>query len=237
MVRKIAPKHGIAKEDITFSTIYGMIGLAIGAKLVFFLTRLPDIVLHMDLAVKLIRISFYDFVNYAFGGWVFYGGLIGFVAGLYVYCRLYKINFIQIIDIDTPFLPLVHGCGRIGCFMAGCCYGIEYHGPLAIHFPYNEMVPELCEVPRFPVQLTEAFCNFIMFAILFSIFRKGKLRQGKLLGVYLSYYAVMRFGLEYLRGDVARGKVGVVSTSQLISLLLLPVAIFLIRKGIRRKNI
>ena len=237
IVRSMASKYQVAKEDVTFSTVYGMMGLAVGAKVFFFFSRVPDIVMNFDKALKVIKLDFIAFMNYAFGGWVFYGGLIGFVAGMYVYCRLYKVDFVRIIDLDTPFLPLVHGFGRIGCFMAGCCYGIEYHGPLAVHFPYNKIVPQLNEVPRFPVQLTEAFCNFIMFGILFMLMRKGKFRQGKLLGIYLIYYVVMRFSLEFLRGDIARGKWGALSTSQLVSLVLLPIAILVIRKGIQVKTI
>lgn len=237
IVRSMAPKYHIAKEDVSFSVVYGMLGLAVGAKAFFFFSRLPDMVIHFDTAIKVIQMDFIAFVNYAFGGWVFYGGLIGFVIGMYVYCRLYKVDFVGVLDLCTPFLPLVHGFGRIGCFMAGCCYGIEYHGPLAIHFPYNKIIPELNEVPRFPVQLTEAFCNFIMFGILFMLMRKGKFRQGKLVGVYLIYYVIMRFSLEFLRGDIARGKWGTLSTSQLVSLILLPIAILVIRKGIHVKTI
>ena len=236
IVGKRAPKYGVAKDDVTFSAIYGILGLAVGAKALFFITKLPSIINNWKVAVKLMKLDFFEFMNYAFGGWVFYGGLIGFVVGMYIYCRIYKVDFIMILDMTTPFLPFVHGFGRIACFTAGCCYGVEYHGIGAIHFPYNEFVPELNAFPRFPVQLTEAACNFIMFAILLAIFNKGKLRKGKLLGVYLIYYSVMRFFLEFLRGDLERGKVGGVSTSQLISLLLLPVGIFLIYKGLHKRE-
>lgn len=226
--RKIAPNYGVAKEDVVFGSVYGAIGLCIGAKFVFFLTKLPDIIANWDLFWTLFTTSPIDAISYAFGGWVFYGGLIGTFLGVLRYCYHFKVPLVPFIDLFTPFIPLVHGFGRIGCFLAGCCYGIEYHGIFRVQFPENELVPELSLVPRFPVQLLEAGMNFIMFGILFWLLRKRKLLQGRLLGVYLLYYVTARYFLEMLRGDIIRGGVGIFSTSQLISLLLIPVAIIVL---------
>ncbi|MBE5874426.1 MAG: prolipoprotein diacylglyceryl transferase [Lachnospiraceae bacterium] len=225
---RIAPKYGVAKEDIVYGSIYGALGLIVGAKAVFFLTKLPDIISHWDLFCKLIKHAPIEAISYAFGGWVFYGGLIGTFLGILRYSRHFKVPVTPFLDVFAPFIPLVHGFGRIGCFLAGCCYGIEYHGPFSVQFPFNEFMPELHEVPRFPVQLLEAGLNFVMFGVLFTLLRKRKMLQGRMLGVYLIYYVVARYFLEMLRGDINRGKVGVFSTSQLISLLLVPVAIMLL---------
>ncbi len=224
-----APRYDINKNDLLYASIFGGVGLLIGAKLLYFITRIPSVIRDFDMIKKYIDSNPGYVANYMLGGFVFYGGLIGAVFGAYIYCRKYKVNFIGIIDIYAPLLPLIHGFGRVGCFLAGCCYGIEYHGFLSITFPYNELVPELSEVPRFPVQLVEAGFNFILFGVLFTIMNKNKLKPGRALGIYLIYYTIVRYILEMFRGDIIRGKVGIFSTSQIISLILLPVGIILVR--------
>ena len=237
IARKVAPPHGVPKEDVVYAAIYGAIGLGIGAKLMYFISKLPQIIKHFPTFLEYMRRSPIDVLAYAFGGLVFYGGLLGAAAGVYVYCRLYKVPVYPFMDIAAPLIPFVHGFGRIGCFMAGCCYGIEYHGPLSVQFPYNELVPELNEVPRFPVQLLEAGLNFIMCGVLFFLMKKTKRKTGQLLGIYLVYYTIARFFLEFLRGDLIRGEVFGISTSQWISLILLPIGIILIRgKWIKKVN-
>ena len=226
---KKAPDYGVTKEDMLLASIIGGVGMLIGAKLLYFITKLPKIIANFNKFLKLISTDFEGAINYAFGGLVFYGGLIGAILGAYLYCRKYKVNFIGIADIYAPLIALIHGFGRVGCFLAGCCYGVEYHGFLSVTFPYNELVPELCEVPRVPIQLIEAGFNFIFFAVLFTIMNKKKLKPGSALGIYLIYYTIIRFFLEMFRGDIIRGKIGVLSTSQIVSLILLPVGINLLR--------
>ena len=236
LARKIGGSYGINKDDIIFAAIYGAIGLLIGAKVVFFITKVPKVIANFEEFKKFIKIDTMGALNYLFGGMVFYGGLIGFCLGVLRYCVHFKVKLFDLADLYTPFLPFAHAFGRIGCFCAGCCYGIEYHGPLAIQFPYNELTPELSEVPRFPVQLLEALLNFICSGILLYIMNKNakkevkdrKLKQGQLLGIYFAYYLVARTFLEMLRGDAVRGKVGFLSTSQIISILLIPAAVLLI---------
>ena len=195
MVRHLSTKCGVRKADALNASLFGAVGLFIGAKLLYFITGLPSIIAHFDRFKELCKSDPVSALDQAFGGMVFYGGLIGFILGVIVYCKHYKVNTFSVIDLYTPFLPFVHAFGRIGCFCAGCCYGIEYHGIMAVHFPYNADNPELSNVSRLPVQLIEAFLNFICFAVLLylllnNIKRKyldRKIRQGQLLGFYLAY--------------------------------------------------
>ena len=219
----MAKKYNLLKLDIVLSTILATVGLLIGAKLIYILTVIPEIVQQFDY----VRHHVFQTLIYIFSGYVFYGGLIGAVAGYYLYCKWFQIDFGALMNVIAPVIPLVHSFGRIGCFLGGCCYGIEYHGRAAIHYPYNEFVSELNEVPRFPVQLVESGVNFIFFLILLFFARKIR-KHGAVLGVYLVGYAFIRFILEFFRGDVARGIFFGVSTSQWISLLLIPLGIYLI---------
>ena len=137
-------------------------------------------------------------------------------------------SYIGFFDVYAPLIPFVHGFGRIGCFLAGCCYGKEYHGPFSVQFPYNELVPELCEVPRIPVQLIEAGLNFIVFAVLFLLLRKRQFLGGRLMGIYIIYYAVGKILSRDAQGGRFKRQCGCFSTSQLISLVLLPIGIILV---------
>lgn len=229
MGRKMGPRVRVAREDIVYGAAYAFVGILIGSKAVYLFTKLPS----MIMAAAAVKESFgKDFwrtlvylINYLLGGYVYYGGLIGAVLGTAVYCRQYKISFLAFMDVFAPLIPFVHGVGRIGCFFAGCCYGIEYHGFGSVQFPYNEYNPALDDVPRVPVQLMEAGLNFVFFGVMMYLFYKKDIRKGRLLGIYLIYYAFARFGLEMLRGDKVRGGVGIFSTSQLISVILIPVGI------------
>lgn len=233
--RKISYKYTVNKDDFLYAAIYAAIGILIGSKILFFISKLPKIIPNFDTFLEMIKNDPLLALEYCFGGFVFYGGLIGAIAGIYIYCRQYKRAFMPIIGLAAPLIPFIHGFGRMACFFAGCCYGIEYHGPFAIQFPENELVPELNEVPRFPVQLLEASLNFIMFGILifiaFQMLKKAQniiLVSSRLIGIYLIYYTIARYFLEMLRGDAIRGAVGGISTSQIISIILLPIGIYLI---------
>lgn len=233
MARRMGVRYGMAKEDVLYGSVYAGIGLLIGSKLLYFITKLPALIRGFDKVVNAFHEDAWQtllfLANFSFGGLVFYGGLIGALLGVLRYCKRFSVPFVPYLDIYAPLIPFVHGVGRIGCFCAGCCYGIEYHGPGHVWFPHNDLVSGLDAVPRFPVQLLEAAMNFVMCILLFYLSRKGRLKNGRIMGIYLIYYAFARFGLEMLRGDKMRGSVSIFSTSQLISLILLPVGVILLR--------
>ncbi len=239
--RRVKPGSAIKSCDILYSTIYGVLGIGAGAKLFFFLSKVPALVTKFHTFIALLKESPMDAGNFLFGGLVFYGGLLGGIFGIYVYCRLYKMPFAELIDDLTPYFPFIHAFGRIGCFCAGCCYGIEYYGPFSVQYPFNELMPELSTVPRFPVQLLEALINLLVFALLIYLSSRKKMVNGRLLGIYGACYAVERFFLEYLRGDSLRGHIGGLSFSQTISIILLPLCLLLAIKGFEmiphKKNI
>lgn len=229
---------GMEHNDILYASLYAIIGIGIGAKLFFFLSRLPKVICDFNSYRLLWNTDIPGAMNYLFGGLVFYGGLLGAILGIWIYCHSYKISFWTLLGPITPFIPFVHTFGRIGCFLSGCCYGIEYHGPLAVHFPESKLNTTLAQVPRFPVQLLEATLNILLFIVLLYIFQRI-ISDGKiLLGIYLTCYTISRFLLEFLRGDAARGQYGFLSTSQIISLILFPFAAYLLfskRKDAQRQ--
>lgn len=153
------------------------------------------------------------------GGFVFYGGLIGALFFIVLFCRINKNFNWKYLAYLVPILLLAHGLGRIGCFLAGCCYGKE---------------SELLHA-RHPVQLYESF-SLIFFSYLLNRFLKKRDNEILVIGLYFFAYAVLRFILEFFRGDQIRGEIGFLSTSQWISLALLIPAAYFLTIAIRRKS-
>ncbi|MCR4850951.1 MAG: prolipoprotein diacylglyceryl transferase [Lachnospiraceae bacterium] len=228
--------YRVNKWDVIYSAVYMILGIGVGAKLMYFVSKVPRIFLHFDAFVKLWRLDIMSALNYLFGGLTFYGGLIGAATGLIVYCRIYQVDIGGLSKLMIPYIPFVHMFGRIGCFFAGCCYGIPYKGPLAVHFPYNEIEPKLSEVSRFPVQLLEAGGNLVLFIILFVYRRKGRPSGKTLFGLYLLLYGVMRFFIELLRDDLDRGQYKLFSTSQIISVIVVAVGLYFIVTSKRERS-
>lgn len=155
------------------------------------------------------------------GGFVFYGGMIGGLAGLLLAKKITGAEAAQFYGSAVPVIPIGHAIGRVGCFFAGCCYGKEYEGFGSVRFPHSVsgLSPDTGVIPT---QLIEAFGNILIAVYLFQKY-KGSKNGKKILGDYVLLYAVMRFLLEFLRGDAARGGFAVFSTSQWISIILIAV--------------
>ncbi|MBQ8742194.1 MAG: prolipoprotein diacylglyceryl transferase [Clostridia bacterium] len=207
----ISHKRSIAKFDVVGCGIFTMIGAGIGAKLLFVIVTLKDIIRYNIPIIAIIR-----------GGFVFYGGVIGGLAGLLIYCFSFKMKAVDFLDLFSIVLPLGHAFGRIGCFFAGCCYGIEYHGPLSYTYTITAGSTPI-GVPLLPIQLIEAFLLFVLFSVLISVFIHHPERKLLYATLYLLSYSVIRFILEFFRGDVERGSLWNLSTSQWISIVILSV--------------
>ena len=137
------------------------------------------------------------------------------------------------LDGTVVALPLMHAFGRAGCFFAGCCYGVRCDGPLAVTFHSSPAAPN--GVGLFPVQLLEAALNLVLFACFCAVFRsRARAARISCTGLYLCAYAVIRFFVEFLRGDAARGLWLGLSTSQWCSIAALAAGIWLLLR--RRKH-
>ncbi len=214
----------VHEYDVLFGSLYAGIGLIIGAKVIYFISVLPRIVERW----VIYKSDFMQLLVDGFGGFVFYGGLIGSLIGIYVYCKRVHMPVGPFYDIAVTAIPVMHGIGRIGCLMAGCCYGMEYDGPFAITFPENELIAGLAGVSRFPMQIIEVIYNVLLFVVIFILIKRRTLKNGRVLGLYLMAYSFMRFILEFYRGDVIRGSFNGLSTSQWISLVVFPIGCYIL---------
>ena len=167
------------------------------------------------------------------GGWVVYGGIIVGIFGAWLYCHFNRLKFMDYFSLVIPSVSLAQGFGRIGCFFAGCCYGKPTNGAWGVTFPTNSLCP--LGVPVIPTQLLSSAGDFILFMILYRVYQDEKHRK-ETSAWYLILYSIGRFFIEFLRGDVERGYVGNLSTSQFIGLFVIAAGVILLLAVKRREK-
>lgn len=150
-------------------------------------------------------------------GFVVYGGIITGIFSIFVYCKIKKLSFLTYMDMMAPAVAINQGLGRVGCFMAGCCHGRETDSAFGVVFPEGCLAP--AGVKLIPTQLISAVFDIAMAVFLILITKKVRYK-GMISGLYLMMYGVGRFIIEFFRGDIDRGNVGVLSTSQFISIFM-----------------
>lgn len=222
--------------DLTF---WILIAAIVGARVLFIIVEWDQT--YADDPLKVFR--FWE------GGFVFYGGLLGAVAFSIYYSRKKGWSFLYVADTLIPFVSLGQFFGRIGCFAAGCCWGdpVDPDHPFAVQFPEGSMIHSSqvrydiighdapFSIHVHPVQLYESLGNLSLFVILLLV-RTQKRFHGMVLAGYLFLYPFLRYGMETVRGDVARGEdvLGTpFSTSQLISIVLFSIGVALVIRGVR----
>ena len=171
-----------------------------------------------------------ELLNLVRSGGVFYGGLIAAVAVALWYLRRHKMPMWTVTDVFAPGIALGHVIGRLGCLFAGCCFGRPTDVPWAITF-HNEFAAQNVGtplgVPLHPTQLYEAGAELLILLFLLAFERRGRPFPGRTFWGYMLLYAISRFIIEFYRGDL-RGMVGTFSTSQFVSLLIVPLAIVML---------
>jgi phosphatidylglycerol:prolipoprotein diacylglycerol transferase len=132
------------------------------------------------------------------GGLDFFGGFVFAAVTVLVGIKALKLPFWKVLDIAAISLILAHSVGRLGCWLAGCCYGKPTDLPIGVVFPPESIAPS--GVALYPTQLMEATGNFIGYLLLFYIYKKGKPFDGIIVSLYLIWYGTERFLLEFIRG-------------------------------------
>jgi phosphatidylglycerol:prolipoprotein diacylglycerol transferase len=160
----------------------------LGAKLFLFITEFDFYSSHPDQIISLAR-----------SAGTFYGGLIFGILFSVWFIRRHRLDFKQVSDVLSPGVALAQFFGRLGCFFAGCCYGRKAQEcAIAI----KSLHPD--ELPRFPTQLIESILNLLNFVVLFLVYKKKKF-NGLIFVLYIFNYSIIRFVVEFFRGDDDRG--------------------------------
>lgn len=156
-----ARKIGLDDERVFGLTIWAVIGGIAGGKILYYLTILPQIAADPSLLYR-------DLME----GFVIYGALIGGFIGIVLYCRHWKMNVLSYLDLALPSVALAQGFGRIGCLLAGCCYGQETDSAFCIVFQNSAYAPN--GVPLIPTQIISSALDFLHFGLLILFAKRWK---------------------------------------------------------------
>ena len=225
-----AKKINIDKDTFWNLIFILFLGALVGAKLLFIIVSWPE------LGTTLTEKIFTIIKNFRYG-FVFFGGMIVAVVALIGYMKRKKLPILKTSDLLIVGLPLGHALGRIGCFCAGCCYGRPTTMPWGVTFTNPQaLVPqELLGVPLHPTQLYESAGNLLLFVFLHFAYKR-KHKDGAILVTYIFAYSLMRFIIEFFRGDFRGNFVLGLSPSQCISLVAATIAFVLWFKFLRTKQ-
>jgi len=190
--------------------IWSIIGVIVGG-------RLGYVIFYQTLIF--LNDPFYIFYIWQ-GGMSFHGGLIGIITSTYFFSKIKKISFFYLSDLITLVAPIGLFFGRIANFI-----NVELIGKVTT-FPIAVIYPTIDNLPRHPSQLYEAFFEgLILFFILYFFFLKfyNKKMIGKLSGLFLLFYGLFRFLVEFIREPDANLGLffNLFSMGQLLSLPLL----------------
>ncbi|MBQ5581513.1 MAG: prolipoprotein diacylglyceryl transferase [Clostridia bacterium] len=237
-----AKRRGLDGELVFSAAVWGLLAGLLGAKLTFIISN-----------IKLLFTN----PSYVLGtnGFTVYGGVVlGIIVGGLIVKRK-KVDVPVYLDLVIPQIALAQGFGRIGCFLAGCCYGKPTDSHFGVVFPVEAIAPS--GIPLIPTQLISAAGDFLIFAILLLLsnfatdylkVRKGeeelldkdavtkKLRFFQPLsmsGMYLILYGIGRFAIEFLRADPRRTALGLTS-NQYVSIVFVIAGLALIFYGYKR---
>ncbi|MEY8234373.1 prolipoprotein diacylglyceryl transferase [Lachnospiraceae bacterium 66-29] len=196
--------------DILYGIFWcAVLGGSAGSRLLYYIVSFRDILRDPSIL--------WNFQN----GWVVYGGIIGGVLASMVYCRYKKADFVRYLDLVIPAVAFAQGCGRLGCFFAGCCYGRETDSIFHIQYWQSEYAPN--GVKLIPTQIYSSIGDFAL-AFLLMAYAKREPKKGKIAAGYGILYSIGRFVIEMFRND-HRGALGALSTSQMISIVILVLGI------------
>jgi len=175
--------------------------------------------------------SWQEFTTLLRSGGVFYGGLIAAIVVCIHQLRKHKLPLWTSGDLFAPGIALGYMVGRLGCLAAGCCYGRPTDVAWAITFTdpaANLNVGTPLNVALHPTQIYESAAGFVILLLLLAIERRGRSFPGRTFWLFVLFYSISRFIIEFYRGDDRGIVLNMLSTSQFISVVLAPVSILML---------
>jgi phosphatidylglycerol---prolipoprotein diacylglyceryl transferase len=230
-----APRFGLPPQKIWNLCVYGILAALVFSKAWLILSDFSYYVANPSEIFSLTMLE---------SAGTFYGGLLGGILWTIYYTRQEKLPLLATFDVCAAPLALGHAIGRVGCFMAGCCFGKPTSLPWGVTFT-SEISTRLAgtplNVPLHPTQLYAAAAEFINFVLIFLLARSERQvtrLPGQLIGAYLVLYGIERGLLEFLRADPGRTPLfhGTVTLMQLVSVAMVLSGAMLWSRSIRTPN-
>ncbi len=231
----LAKRAGLDAKLADRCAMWTFAGAIVGARLLFVATNLDQ----FD--------SLFDIFAWWKGGVVAYGGFLGGLVAAITFCWIHDLRFLAWADCVAPSLCVGLALTRVGCFLAGCDFGREWNGPLAVRFPSGSpaslqqaqlgLLPSgtLESLPVHPTQLYESLAGLVLLILVFAVRRRQRV-SGQALAMFAIGYGIVRYLIEIVRADQDRGAIGPWSTSQFIALATVVAASALLYFLQRRKN-
>ena len=186
---KDARRHALVSKDLYISIIIrGIFCALIGGRLLFIINNLSTIDSMNDL-----------FTTWN-GGFSILGSIIAVLCIMPFYLKKQNVSIVPFLDFVAIYTPLLQSISRIGCFMAGCCYGKPTTAFWAVIYGHSDASAPL-HIPLHPTQLYSTVMLFVVFLVLFYFSRYYHLTNGTLLLLYLMLVSTERFMLDAIRGD------------------------------------
>ena len=224
LATRLARRDGLNADDVVNLAVYCALSGVLGAKLLMFI---QDFNYYRRNPGEILSVATLQ------AGGIFYGGLVAALGVAWWFLRKKKLPALRTADAFAPGLALGHAIGRVGCFAAGCCWGLECNRPWAVTFKNpesNRMFGTPLFVPLHPTQLYEAAAEAL---IAFALWRRSLVphKPGLIIGLYLAMYSSVRFVVEFFRAhDAANPFGGPLSASQWIALGLAALGLWILRR-------
>src|SRR5262249_45893328 len=201
--------RGLDHQRVMDLGIWIIVAALVGAKLLLFVVEFRQFTTGREGLLDLAR-----------SGGVFYGGLIAAVAVAFFYIWRHRLPLWTTTDVFAPAIALGHAVGRMGCLLAGCCFGRPTDVPWAVTFHSPAAAANVgtpLGIPLPPTQLYDAGAELLILAVLLATERRGTPFPGRTFWSYLVLYGISRFVIEFYRGDPRGVVFGALSTSQFVS--------------------
>jgi phosphatidylglycerol:prolipoprotein diacylglycerol transferase len=214
--RRRAARVGVDPDKLWSLGIYGVLASLLGAKLWLIATAWEY---YSANPREIFSVTMFQ------SGGTFYGGVLGGIIGVILYAHFQKMPLLPVFDICSAAIPLGHSIGRLGCFMAGCCFGKPTDVAWGVTFT-NPVAAQLAGTPLgihlHPTQLYEAALEFLNFLFLVWLGKRQRF-SGQIAGTYMILYGFERGILEFFRGDPGRTMMfhDSISLMQIVSIILI----------------
>ncbi|MEX0672236.1 MAG: prolipoprotein diacylglyceryl transferase [Candidatus Babeliales bacterium] len=205
----------ISTDQLSNALMVGVVAGLLGGRLLYFLSEQHHIK------------TIFDFFALWQGGLSILGAIIAILICVPLYLRSQNIKILPFFDLVALYAPLLQGISRIGCFLAGCCYGIHTNLPWAFTYTNPKSLAPLC-LPLHPTQLYSAASFFCIFIFMKLYGQRRYKKPGQIISLYLLFLGLERFFIDFWRGDrLILGFTGEwLSTNQFIALGIILVGLF-----------